>query len=233
MIENQYKKIKNLEYAMEYIKNGTTLMCGGFGGVGTSPLFAKAIFEKNVQNLTIISNDAAFPKVGIGPVVCNGQVIKMITTHIGSNPIAGRLMTEGKMEVEFIPQGTFAEAVRAGGIGLGGILVDSGIDTIIGKDYQRTDINNKTYMIVPAIRAEVGIIYAKKADPYGNLIYDKTARNTNPLMAMACDLTIVHAQEIVPLGELNPEEIITPGVFVDIIVTGEGGRWTWAWEKEN
>lgn len=233
MVENQYNKIKTLEYAMKYIKNGTTLMCGGFGGVGTSPLITKAIYEKNVRNLMLISNDAAFPKVGIGPVVCNGQVKKMITTHIGSNPIAGRLMTEKKMKVEFIPQGTFVECIRAGGVGLGGVLVDSGIDTMIRKNYQIIDVNNRAYMVVPAIRAEVGVIYAKKADPYGNLIYDKTARNTNPLMAMACDLTIVHAEEIVPIGELDPEEIITPGVFVDIIVTGEGGRWTWPWQKEN
>ncbi|MFA9378614.1 MAG: CoA transferase subunit A [Lachnotalea sp.] len=232
MIENIYNKIQNLEDAMEYMTDNMTLMCSGFGGVGTPPLLCDEIRKKNVKNITLISNDAGFPNVGVGPLVCNGHVKQMITTHIGSNPFAGKLMNEGKMDVEFIPQGTFCEQIRAGGVGLGGILVDSGIDTIIGEGKKTVMVNKVEYMIAPALRAKVGIIYAKKADPFGNLVYNKTARGNNPLIAMACDFTIVQVEEIVPLGSLNPEEIVTPGVFVDMIVTGKGGEWTWVWQQE-
>ncbi len=232
-IENIFGKIKGIDEAMTYIKDNTILMYGGFGGVGTSPLLINEIVKKNVKDLTLIGNDSGFPQIGIGRVICNGQAKKMITTHIGSNPVAGQLMTEKKLEIEFSPQGTFAERIRAGGTGLGGVLINVGLGTVIEKGKETIKVDGKTYLLEKPLRAEVGIVYAKAADPFGNLIYDKTARNFNPLMAMASDVTIVHAEEIVPLGELNPEEIITPGVYVDIIVTGEGGKWKWVWEQEN
>jgi acetate CoA/acetoacetate CoA-transferase alpha subunit len=157
----------------------------------------------------------------------------MITTHIGSNPIAGQLMNEGKLEIEFSPQGTFAERVRAGGVGLGGVLIDIGLGTVVEDNKTTIEFEGTKYLVEGPLRAEVGIIYAKAADPYGNLIYDKTARNFNPLVAMASDITIVHAEEIVELGDLDPESIVTPGVYVDLIVTGKGGEWKWVWEQEN
>lgn len=232
MIENTFQKIQNIEYAMEHIQDGTRLMVGGFGGVGSPPLLCQAVHEKKIENITLICNDAGFPKVGIGPVVRDGQVKKMITTHIGSNPYAGKRMNEGSMEVEFIPQGTFYEQIRAGGMGIGGVLVDAGIDTEIGDKYEKYELDGHTYMVVPQITAEVGIIYAKKADSYGNLVYDKTARCSNPIMATACDYVIAQVDEIVPLGSIDPDEIVTPGIYVDIILCQEGGEWTWAWEEK-
>ncbi len=231
--ENIYGKIQSADKAMEHMHDGMVMMCGGFGGVGSPPLLCKSVADYHFTDITLICNDAGFPHLGIGPVVCNGQVKKMITTHIGSNPVAGRLINEGKMEAEFIPQGTFCERIRAGGVGLGGILCDIGIDTVIANGKDKITLNSREYLIEPAITAEVGIFYAKKADPFGNLIYDKTARNTNPLMVMACDFSIVQAEEIVPLGGLNPEEIITPGVYVDMVVAGQGGEWKWNWQLKN
>ncbi len=233
MIENTFQKIQTLDKAMEHIRDGVSLMAGGFGGVGTPPLLCKGILDKNVQDITLISNDAGFPNVGVGPMVCRGQVKKMITTHIGSNPFAGKRMIEKRMEVTFIPQGTFHEQIRAGAMGLGGVLVDIGMGTVAADGYEKYEMNQKEYMIAPAITAQVGIIYAKKADPYGNLIYDKTARCNNPIMAGACDYVIVQAEEIVPLGDLNPDEIVTPGIYVNMIISGKGGEWKWAWEEKN
>lgn len=233
VVENTFQKIQTLDKAMEHIHNGVRLMVGGFGGVGTPPLICKAIVEYNIQDITLICNDAGFPQIGIGPVVCNGQVTRMITTHIGSNPFAGKRMIEKQMEVTFIPQGTYNEQIRAGGMGLGGVLVDTGIDTVVADGYERYRLNGKEYLIAPAITAEVGIFYAKKADPYGNLVYDKTARCNNPIMAPACDYVIVQAEEIVPLGALDPDEIVTPGIYVNMIIEGKGGEWQWAWKEKS
>lgn len=230
MIENTFHKIGTLEDAMAHINDGVRLMVGGFGGVGSPPLLCKGIRDKNVQNITLICNDSGFPEVGIGPVVKGGQVSKMITTHIGSNPFAGKRMNDGLLEIEFVPQGTFYEQIRAGGMGLGGVLLDIGIDSEVTKNQPRVMLEGKEYLIAPAITGEVAVLYAKKADPYGNLVYDKTARCSNPIMATACDYVIVQVEEIVPLGSLDPDEIVTPGIYVDMIISGKGGEWTWAWE---
>jgi len=229
---NIFDKIKTLDQALEYITDGCTLMYGGFGGVGTSPLLIEGIIKKGVRDLYLIGNDGGFPDVGIGRVICNGQAKRLTATHIGSNPIAGKLMNEGKLEVEFVPQGTFAERVRAGGAGIGGVLIDVGIGTKVEEGKTKIDFKGRKYIIEEPLTADVGIIFAKKADPFGNLVYSKSARNFQPLVAMASKVTIVHALEIVELGELDPEEIITPGIFVDVIVTGQGGEWKWNWEKE-
>lgn len=230
MIEDVFHKFGTLDEAMTHINDGVRLMVGGFGGVGSPPLLCKGIREKGVKDITLICNDSGFPDIGVGPIVQGGQVSKMITTHIGSNPFAGKRMNEGLMEVEFIPQGTFYEQIRAGGMGLGGVLVDVGIDSEIMSGQKRVRVDGKNYMIAPAITGDVALLYAKKADPYGNLVYSKTARCSNPVMAAACDYVVVQAEEIVPLGALEPEEIVTPGIYVDMIITGKGGEWTWAWE---
>lgn len=224
-------KLGSLAEASAYLKDGISLMYGGFGGVGSSPLLIDEIVKKNIRNLTLIGNDAGFPEVGIGRVVCNGQAKKLITTHIGSNPFAGKFMNEGTLEVEFSPQGTFAERIRAGGAGVGGVLIDVGLGTMVEEGKPKVEFQGKTWLIEAPLRADVAIIYARKADTFGNLVYDKSARNFNPLMAMAADVTIVHAEEVVECGELDPEEVITPGIYVDLIITGTGGEWTWAWER--
>jgi acetate CoA/acetoacetate CoA-transferase alpha subunit len=222
-----------VEEALEYIHDGTILMFGGFGGIGNPPTLIQGILDKGLEDLFLIGNDTGFPHVGIGKLVTAGRVKKIIASHIGSNPVAGELMSAGKMEVEFSPQGTLAERIRAGGVGLGGILVDVGIGTIAEEGKEKVTVDGKEYLLETPLTAEVAVVYAAKADPFGNLVYDKTARNFNPLVAMAGKFTIAEVDEIVPLGELNPEEIITPGVFVDRIVQSKGVNWKWAWQKAN
>jgi acetate CoA/acetoacetate CoA-transferase alpha subunit len=163
--------------------------------------------------------------------VSSGRVKKAIVSHIGSNPAAGKLMHEGKLEVEFSPQGVLVERIRAGGVGLGGILVDIGVDNEwVAKGKTVIKVEGIRYLLELPLTADVSLVYAKKADPFGNLIYDKSARNTNPYVAMAGKITIAEVEEIVSLGELDPEEIITPGIFVNYIVQSEGVNWKWAWE---
>jgi acetate CoA/acetoacetate CoA-transferase alpha subunit len=230
-MENPFGKIATLEQAMEHFYDGMTVMFGGFGGVGSPPDLIDGILEKGIKDLVLIGNDTGFPEIGIGKIVSRGKARKVIASHIGSNPVAGELMNRGEMEVEFSPQGTLTERIRAGGMGLGAILTDVGVDhDFVAKGKQRMTLNGKEYLIETALTAEVSIVYAKKADPYGNLVFDKSARNTNPLVAMAGNYTIAEAEEIVPLGTLDPEEIVTPGVFVDMVIPSGGVNWKWAWE---
>ncbi|KAF0818655.1 MULTISPECIES: CoA transferase subunit A [unclassified Cytobacillus] len=230
-MENTFNKIIELDDAMKHFRDGMVIMFGGFGGIGTPPSLIDGILDKEFKDLTLIGNDSGFPHIGIGKVVSQGRAKKMIASHIGSNPVAGQLMTDGKMEVEFSPQGILAERIRAGGVGIPAILSDIGLDNdIVAGNKQTCSLGGKKYLVEPALTAEISIVFAKKADPYGNLIYDKSARNTNPLVAMAGDMTIAEVEEIVPLGSLDPDEIITPGVFVDYIVPSKGVNWKWAWE---
>ena len=223
-------KIVTLEEALEHISDGCTLMYGGFGGVGTPPTLVQGILAKGVKELTLIGNDTGFPDIGIGRLVTAERAKKVIASHIGSNPNAGKLMTEGKLQVEFSPQGTLAERIRAGGVGLGGIFVDVGIGTIAEEGKDKIVIEGKEYLVETALTAEVSIVHAKKADSLGNLVYDKTACNFNPLVAMAGAFTIAEVEEIVPVGELDPECIATPGIYVDMVIPTKGVNWKWAWQ---
>lgn len=223
-------KIVTMEEALEHISDGCTLMYGGFGGVGTPPTLVQGILAKGVKDLTLIGNDTGFPDIGIGRLVTAERAKKVIASHIGSNPNAGRLMTEGKLQVEFSPQGTLAERIRAGGVGLGGIFVDVGIGTIAEEGKDKIVIEGKEYLVETALTAEVSIVHAKKADSLGNLVYDKTACNFNPLVAMAGAFTIAEVEEIVPAGELDPECIATPGIYVDMVIPTKGVNWKWAWQ---
>ncbi|MDQ1145391.1 acetate CoA/acetoacetate CoA-transferase alpha subunit [Bacillus sp. SORGH_AS 510] len=230
-MHNPFGKVTSLEAVMRFFHDGMSIMFGGFGGVGSPPTLIDGILEKEIRELTLIGNDTGFPHIGIGKIVSRGRAKKVIASHIGSNPIAGELMQEGKLEVEFSPQGILAERIRAGGVGLAAFLSDIGMDNeMVSKNKPRIHLNGKDYLLESALTAEVSIIYAKKSDEYGNLIYDKSARNTNPMVAMAGDLTIAEVEEIVPMGSLNPDEIITPGVFVDYVIQSKGVNWKWAWE---
>ncbi|MFC0559643.1 CoA transferase subunit A [Halalkalibacter alkalisediminis] len=223
-------KIGSLDEALSKISDGCTLMFGGFGGVGNPPTIINGMIEKDIKNLTLIGNDAGFPHIGIGKIVSQGRVKKLIASHIGSNPVAGQLMVDGKLEVEFSPQGTLAERIRAGGVGLGGILTDIGIGSIIEDGKEKLLIGEKEYLIETALTADVAIVSAKKSDYYGNLVYETSARNTNPLVAMAGAFTIAEVDKIVPLGEIDPSEIVTPGIYVDMVIESKGVDWRWAWE---
>lgn len=224
-------KVATLEEALKHINDGTVLMYGGFGGIGTPPTLIEGILQKGVKDLVLIGNDAGFPNVGVGRLITAGRVRKMITSHIGSNPVAGELMHRGELEVEFSPQGTLAERIRAGGMGLGGILTDVGIGTVAEHGKQKIVLDGKEYLVETALTAEVAIVYADRADPFGNLTYIRSGRNFNPLMAMAAEITIAEANEIVPLGSLDPEAIITPGIFVNMVVPSRGVNWNWPWEE--
>lgn len=224
-------KVITIDDAMKHFYDGMTLMIGGFGGVGNPPTLIDAILHKGIKDITMIANDTAFPDIGLGRLITHRRVKRVIASHIGSNPNAGKQMTNGELQVEFSPQGTLAERVRAGGVGLGGILVDVGLDTIAEEGKRKIVVDGREYLLELPLTAEVSIVHAKKADPFGNLVYDTSGRNFNPLAAMAGDVTIAEVDELVELGELDPEEIITPGVFVDGIVLSQGVTWKWAWEK--
>ncbi|MCM3003424.1 CoA transferase subunit A [Priestia koreensis] len=226
-----FGKIISAEEACALISDGSILMAGGFGGIGSPPTLIDVLVNNGTKNLTLICNDTGFPHIGVGKLVSAGSIKKVIASHIGSNPLAGKLMTEGKMDVEFSPQGTLAERIRAGGVGMGGILVETGLDNeIVNKGKKIVELDGHTFLAETALTADVSIVYAKKADEFGNLIFDKSARNTNPLVAMAGNVTIAEVEEIVALGELDPDEIITPGIFVQHIVQTKGVEWKWVWE---
>ena len=228
-MENKFGKIKGLDEAMAYIRDGCRLMIAGFGGHGSPFDLCEAIIKKNVRDLTIISVDAGDPDLGPDHIIANRQCKKLITSHIGATKAAGELLNAGQLEVEFCSQGTLAERIRAGGAGLGGFLTDVGIGTMIEYDKPKITIDGTEYLLETPLKADVAILEAETADEFGNLSYRGTSRGLNPLMAMAADITIVAAKKIVPVGALDPEQVITPGAYVDIIVE-ERGDWTWPWQ---
>lgn len=215
------EKIGSIKDAVEKIKDGMTVMVGGFLGVGTPEALVDALVAKGVKNLTVICNDSAFPDRGIGKLIVNKQIKKLITSHIGTNPETGRQMNEGETEVELVPQGTLAERIRAAGAGLGGILTPTGVGTIVEQGKKKLEINGKEYLLELPIKADIALLKAKKADKKGNLVYRKSARNFNPIMATAADFVIVQVDEIVDVGEIDPDDVMTPGIFVDMIVRGD------------
>ncbi|KAB2333563.1 CoA transferase subunit A [Bacillus mesophilum] len=228
---NPFNKITSFKKLKHLFTNEMTIMYGGFGGIGTPPGLIDVILDSGAENLHLIGNDTGFPDIGIGKVVCAGRAKSIITSHIGSNPVAGQFMTEGKLDIEFSPQGILAERIRAGGVGIPAILSDIGTENLfIAKHKPKVKLENTEYLIETALTADISLVYAKQADSYGNLIYDKSARNTNPLVAMAGEITIAEVEEIVPAGKLHPDQIVTPGVFVDYIVVSEGVNWKWVWE---
>ncbi|TYS11467.1 CoA transferase subunit A [Bacillus subtilis] len=226
-----FQKTISVETAISGVQDGSVLMFGGFGGVGSPPSLIEAILDSGVTDLTVICNDAGFPEIGIGPLIVNQRVKTLIASHIGSNPVAGKQMTDGTLDVQFSPQGTLAERIRAGGAGLGGILTDIGIaNQMVYEKKDIVSVAGKRYLVEEALTADFAFVNAHIADEFGNLTYDKTARNMNPLMAMAASRTFVEAERIVPMGEISEEMIVTPGVFVEGVVRSEGVKWKWAWE---
>ena len=213
-------KVVTIETALEKIKDGMTIMLPGFQDVGGPAKFEMEMLEKGVKDLTLISCDAGNPSrpAGVGKLIINNRVKKLITAHIGLNPVAGQLMNSGEMEVELVPMGTFAERIRCGGAGLGGFLTPTGVGTIVAEGKQTIELNGREYLLEEPLHADVAILKAWKADKSGNLVYNRCARNYNPAMAMAADLVIVQAENIVEVGELDPDAIMTPGVLVDMIV---------------
>ncbi len=207
-----------LEQALEKISDGMTLMIGGFLATGTPEALVDGLIKKNCRDLTVIGNDTGFPDRGIGKLVVNKQIKKAIVSHVGTNPETGRQMNAGEIEVELVPQGTLAERVRAGGAGLGGVITPTGLGTIVEEGKQKITINNKEYLVELPLRADVALLQAKIADESGNLVFDKAARNFNPLMGPAADTVIVLTEKIVPVGDIDPDHVMLPGIFVNYIV---------------
>lgn len=208
----------SIKEATDNIKDGLEVMIGGFMAIGTPENIIDGIVEKGVSDLTVIANDTALPDQGIGKLIVNKQVNRVVATHIGLNPETGKQMNNGDIEVELIPQGTLAEQIRSAGAGLGGILTPTGIGTVVEEGKEKKTINGKEYLLELPISADVALIKAWKADRKGNLVYRKSARNFNPVMATAADLVIVEVENLVETGEIDPDDVMTPAAFVDIIV---------------
>jgi len=231
-LKNPFGKIVAIHHLNHYFHNEMSIMFGGFGGIGTPPSLVDFILSLQIKNLTLIGNDTGFPHIGIGKLVTAKRAKKLIVSHIGSNPNAGQQMNAKEIEIEFSPQGILMERIRAGGSGIKGFLSTIGVDhEAIRLGKQTVMVDGEHYLIETALTADVSIVFAKCADEFGNLIFDKSARNTNPLVAAAGDITIVEAETIVPIGSLSPEEIVTPGVHVDYIVQSGGVNWKWVWEQ--
>jgi acetate CoA/acetoacetate CoA-transferase alpha subunit len=214
-------KTVSLEEAVSIIPDGATLMIGGFMGVGTPERLIDEIVRQGKRNLTVIANDTALPGRGIGKLVDAGLINRTIASHIGLNPETQKQMIAGKMAVDLVPQGTLIERIRAGGFGLGGVLTPTGVGTIVEEGKQKVQVNGKTYLIETALHAEFALIDAFLADYLGNLSYVLTARNFNPIIAMAADTTIVTAEHIVPVGLIAPDHVVTPAPLVHYLVTNE------------
>lgn len=214
------KVIINASHAIDDISDGSTIMMGGFGLCGIPENLIKAIQEKGVKDLTIISNNAGVDDFGIGILLEKRQVKKMISTYVGENRLFEELVLNGELEVELCPQGTFAERIRAGGAGIGGFYTPTGYGTIVAEGKETRSWGGKNYVLELPLAADYAFIKAYRGDSAGNLIYNKTARNFNPLMATAAQTTIAEVEKLVKPGRLNSDAIHTPGIFVHRIFKG-------------
>lgn len=215
-------KLISYEEAVKKIKSGSRIMVGGFGLVGCPLGLVEALAKANVKDLEIISNNLGEPGRGLGMLVRQKQVKKAIGSYFTSNPEVVQAYQEKELEVELIPQGTMSEAIRAGGAGLGGFYTPVSVGTKIAENKEERILNGKKYLLQEPIKADFALIKAKKADQLGNLIYSKSARNFNPIMATAAEVVIAEVEEVVEAGQLSPEEIVTPHLYVDYIVVKGG-----------
>lgn len=213
------KKILSVKDAVKMIKNGSTVMIGGFLSCGAPDILIDEIVNQNIKDLTVISNDTSFPDADKGKLIVNKQVKRLITSHIGTNPETGRQMHSGELDVELVPMGTLIERIRAKGAGLGGVLTPTGVGTDMESGKRTMEIDGEKFIFEKPISADFSLIYGTKADKYGNVGYFGTTRNLNTIMATAADTVIVQADIIEDC--LDPNEVIIPGIFVDYVVTKE------------
>ncbi len=210
--------------AAKLVKDGDVVQVGGFLGCGSPDGVIAALASQGTKNLTLVCNDTAILDqknnriTGVAPLVANKQFKKVIVSHIGTNPETQRQMNSGETEVELVPQGTLAERVRAAGFGLGGILTPTGVGTEVENGKQKIMANNRVYLLELPLPGDVALVKAKKADKAGNLVFSKTARNFNPLMATACKLVVAEVEELVEIGQIDPDDVHTPSIFVDYLV---------------
>ena len=212
------QKLMNIKDAIALIKPGHRVMVGGFGLRGYPEELVDALAASGIGDLTIISNDLGSPGIGLGALLSAGMVGNLIGTYYNWNPDVADAFNSGKIGVQLVPQGSFAEGIRAAGVGIPAFYTSTAVGTELAKNKEEREFDGRKYILQEAIKADVALISAAKADTLGNLVYYKTARNFNPVMAMAADLVIAEVGEIVPAGSLPPENIVTPHIFVDVLV---------------
>lgn len=214
-------KLASKSEIMKLFHDNMTLMCGGFANRGNPKKLIDMVVESGVQNLSVISNDAGDPDLTVGRFIRSGQAKKLTASHVGMNPELGEAVLAGRMKLELSPQGTLAERIRCGGTGMGGVLIKTGLGTVIEEGKEKIEVNGQTYLLELPLTADFALVKAYKADTMGNLVYKGTQRNFNPIVAMAGKTVIVEAEEIVPVGSLDMDEIHTPGVFVSLVWDGK------------
>lgn len=212
-------KAASVEEALTHIRSGQTIMLSGFTNVGSPNKFIVKMAEAGITDIDLISNDAGNDHTdGIGTLICQHRVRRLTASHVGLNPKVAEQMNTGTLEVVLVPQGTLAERIRCGGTGLGGVLTPTGIGTVVAEGKQVIQVDGRDYLLEKPLHAEVAVVKAWKADTSGNLVYRRAGRNFNPLMAMAADFVIAEVEELVEVGQLDPDEVMTPGVCVDLVV---------------
>lgn len=215
------KVVKSAEEAVSDIQDGATLIVGGFGLSGIPEKTIFAVRDRGVKNLTVVSNNCGVDDWGLGLLLANQQIKKMVSSYVGENKIFEKQFLSGELEVELVPQGTLAERIRAGGAGIPGFYTATGVGTLIADGKEQKEFDGRTYILERGIVGDFALVKAWKADPLGNLVFRKTARNFNPLAAMAGKITIAEVEEIVEVGELDPDQIHTPGIYVQRVLLGE------------
>jgi 3-oxoacid CoA-transferase subunit A len=213
-------KVVDPREAIRRVKDGATIMMGGFGLCGIPENLIRLLADSGVKNLTVMSNNAGVSDFGIGLLLQRGQVRKMIGTYIGENDLLERMILDKTIEIELNPQGTFAERIRAGGAGIGGFFTPTGVGTVIADGKETRVIDGREFVLEKPLRADFAFIKGWKGDPMGNLVYRRTTRNFNPVMATAADFVIAEVERIVNVGDLDPDAVVTPGIYVDAIFQG-------------
>jgi len=208
------------EEAVALIPNGASIMCGGFLGCGGAHQIMEALVRKGVRDLTIIANDSPRTGYSLAKLIDNGQVKKLVASHVGMNPNVASQMNSGELELVLVPQGSLVEMIRAGGAGLGGVLTPTGLGTVVAKGKQIINVDGRDFLLEKPIRADFAILSGYKVDKVGNIWYKGTTKNFSPFMAMAADTVICEAENIVETGEIEPENVMTSGIFVDYVVNG-------------
>ncbi len=215
------KVYPNADAAVADLCDGATIMAGGFGLCGIPEHLIDAVCRKAVRNLTVISNNAGVDGFGIGKWLANRQIARIIATYVGENKLFEEMMLSGELHATLVPQGTFAEGIRAGGAGIPGFYTPTGVGTVVAEGKEVREFNGRTFLLERGLTADFALVKAWKGDRWGNLIYRRTARNFNPLMATAAKVTIAEVEELVELGALDPNSIVTPGIHVNRIIQGE------------
>ena len=215
------KRIASADAAIANLADGATILMGGFGLCGIPENLIAAVHRKGTKDLTIVSNNAGIDDFGIGLLLQKRQVKKMVSTYVGENKLFEQLVLSGELQVELNPQGTLAERLRAGGAGIPAFYTPTGVGTMVAEGKETRDFDGRQYVLERAIRGNFAFIKAWKGDRWGNLIYRKTARNFNPMMATAADYVIAEVEELVELGQLDPDQVHTPGIFINAILQGQ------------